>query len=445
MSTNFDMIPLYENLAKDLFRSVVERDYRIIRAISSEIQNLTIYNGFTEFVDLVISEATDCDDEEIFKLFVNYIRFGKPNETHLKNAILKGKVAVVELLLSNGVRLENTEWICESSVIYSSIFSRTKTRKDMLKLLVEYDLVEPGVKFDSVLSFLDQFLYSFVLRDDADAAEFAKICIDHKLTSDDLKSEQFYSISTGNIPLITLLIDKGPRLNDMNAEPLMHAANCQYSDVVELLLSRGANINFRDNLGNSVLHLACSSCQAENISFFLQKGIDVNIKNFNGHTAFYSLDPEAENYNKCLIIMIKELAKLIFDNVTISEDDIKLIQSESKDREHFEKSKSELSRLESIKFYSRYSYYSLLKKTINKKKLALLTKNQEVVTEFENNLHKFPYYKDDIYKIFYEAVKIRIKSDEVITKLYYIFGDTFPDTVIRKLSENLTCEDLPVM
>lgn len=65
--------------------------------------------------------------------------------------------------------------------------------------------------------------------------------------------------------------------------------------------------------------------------------------------------------------MVEELSKLVFENLSISEKDVKLIKENPETREHFEKCMKELEKMKNTQFYGYHSYYSVLKGSIRVK------------------------------------------------------------------------------
>lgn len=97
-----------------------------------------------------------------------------------------------------------------------------------------------------------------------------------------------------------------------------------------------------------------------------------------------------------------------------------------------------------IKFYSPYTCNFVFKITSNNfRKLANLTNNEEFVKKFEEGLSSFANYKDDLQKIFNEAIQARDEALEVFSRLCSLLGDLFPKLVLRKLTCNLTIKNLP--
>ena len=69
---------------------------------------------------------------------------------------------------------------------------------------------------------------------------------------------------------------------------LMYATKREESNIVELLLSRGANVNIQDQYGQTALRHAANSRLVENVILLLTKGADINISD-NTHVAIEEL------------------------------------------------------------------------------------------------------------------------------------------------------------
>ncbi|XP_046560101.1 ankyrin repeat, SAM and basic leucine zipper domain-containing protein 1-like isoform X11 [Haliotis rubra] len=68
--------------------------------------------------------------------------------------------------------------------------------------------------------------------------------------------------------------------------PVMEAAEGGHRDVVELLVSRGADVSLVDDDGNNILHCACMVGDRKTVEFVLsQDGVDINVRNNDGETA----------------------------------------------------------------------------------------------------------------------------------------------------------------
>lgn len=430
------------NLLKNLRRAIYLNEAETIRDVLSK--NLGLFKDHRSIgtVKLLLLKATKHRNTEIIDLIMGT----KENTKKIfENAVDRGDLVVVELLLKyGGARFDS-----ENSPIYN-IFARRSLRKEMLTIFLKYVNLNTGLRNKHGENFLQIFVYYFDAKCDRDAAEIAEILIDHGLSVNDLDVDGFsalhFAVEQQNFELMSVLVSKGADVNIRSKNfpaPLQMAA--QYDDVriVDLLLSNGADVNASDDFGCTPLHQACFYHNEPVIDLLIRRGADVSVEDNDGETPFSQLIFDGDEASETKIAMIKELSKLSFENVAISKSDIDSIHESPRDREHFEKCKNELDRMAKSKFYSSYSYYHVLKMSKNIKTLANLTKNKNFVRKFHENL-SFHYYRDDLKRIFDEAVEVRDKSIIVRSRLCSVFGELFPDVVISKFANNLSVEDLPV-
>jgi len=77
-----------------------------------------------------------------------------------------------------------------------------------------------------------------------------------------------------------------------NETPLAEACFYGYYDIVELLIKKGANVNFVDALDNTPLHKACEGFHLEIVKLLLEHGAEKDCENA------YSYTPE-DLANEC--------------------------------------------------------------------------------------------------------------------------------------------------
>lgn len=231
----------------------------------------------------------------------------------------------------------------------------------------------------------------------------------------------------------------------MGQSPLHLAACYENRDIVDLLISKGAFVNSLSKMSYTPLHKACSNNVVQNISLLIRKGADVNAEDPNGQTPVSFLQEENDNYDECVIEMVKEFSKLTFKGSVVSKKNMDFVRASPMAEEHFENCKRELQLMADTKFRADYSYFCLLDKKMNLKKLAQLTKNEEFVTKFEKGLPNFSYYVEDLQEVWKDASRVKDEMDAVYEILKSVFKEFLPEIVLRKLTNNLKLEDLSPM
>lgn len=372
--------------------------------------------------------------------------------TPLQYAIVEGHMQYAKLLLKNGARLTGPEWNDRNFPMYMVALSPANKQIEILQLLIEYGLDTRFCNNEGENYLLFALNRAEIFGNNIVA--ITDILLNSGIPVNDVnnfgKSPLIYAVMIKNIQLISTLIKRGADVNyQVNGGffPLLYATLCNEENIVDLLLSSGAEVNAKNRSGATALHAACLGCQEKIIKVLLQKGASINEMDEKGHTPFFYLISQKsyDFYVPCIRTVTKEMAKQKFlKNAELSEKNMALITANSEIQTLFLNCMEELYQLSSIKFYARYSYHSVWNMSRNLKKLANLTKNKEFVFKFEQGLHKFSDYKDDLRRIFDDAIQVRDKSITVISRLKDLFKDLLPEIVIRKLSENLIPEDLPL-
>jgi len=118
----------------------------------------------------------------------------------------------------------------------------------------------------------------------------------------------FKAIRNGKIEMVKEAIANGANVNTFNINiisPLHYAVSSSQNDIVELLISKGADVNFiGGNRGFSPLIVAINGNNVEVVRMLLANGADINAKdgNTNGESPlFYSLNSGNIEITKMLI------------------------------------------------------------------------------------------------------------------------------------------------
>ena len=106
---------------------------------------------------------------------------------------------------------------------------------------------------------------------------------------DDLVDEEYEPRS--NREVVELLLSRGADINAINVHgqtPLWDALYARFNDVTELLIKHGADINAKNYVdGKTVLHAAAFNIDLEAVKLFVSRGGDIHAQSFNGDTPLH--------------------------------------------------------------------------------------------------------------------------------------------------------------
>lgn len=93
----------------------------------------------------------------------------------------------------------------------------------------------------------------------------------------------------GDFETVKKLLDESAEDNDDGKGfSLLHISCFKgYTKIVNLLLQKNSDVNFRTKSGYSSLHLACQMGHVDIVKLLLSKGADVNLVDNNGSSPLY--------------------------------------------------------------------------------------------------------------------------------------------------------------
>ena len=170
--------------------------------------------------------------------------------------------------------------------------------------------------------------------------------------------------------IVELLLSYGANIHSANHDwstPLHMSIFHGHMEVVRCLLQRNVNLNFTDQQGNTVLHIATMKNNFEGVVLFLEHGIDFEIRNHKGETAVEIA--RALNHEH-IVNLIEEKRESLSDFVYNAEE--KRVQAKQLMNEFTEKERL-LEKMENLKV-----------KELNER----LQRKENEVTEVNNDLDK---------------------------------------------------------
>lgn len=100
------------------------------------------------------------------------------------------------------------------------------------------------------------------------------------------------AIESGDLKAVSELLNFGINPNvqgyTFNSTPLIEASAENQTELVKLLLEKGANVNLQNNNGTTALIFACLKDNEEMVKALLQHNPILHLKNAQGKTAFDS-------------------------------------------------------------------------------------------------------------------------------------------------------------
>ena len=114
----------------------------------------------------------------------------------------------------------------------------------------------------------------------------------------------YEAAESGDIDELRLLLKSNPSLvkstDQYGSTPLHGAAGEEDTQVVDLLLTNGADINAKNNDGVSPIHVAVYPRMA---AYLITKGADINLPSSNGDTPLHTFAAEAEGLDVMEVLL----------------------------------------------------------------------------------------------------------------------------------------------
>jgi ankyrin repeat protein len=226
------------------------------------------FYGRKETAELLISKGVDVNIKD------NY------NNTALMTTVYLGNDEIAELLISKGadVNIKDTRGTVLKSR-FSGINSIIDTILDPNNKNGYWQDVSPTEVRLKPNSNIKEGDVKEIAKDD-----FDKIwAILQRVLQG--KTALIFAAERGNNKMVELLISKGADINAKDEEgrtALMSAAFYGRKETVNLLISNGADANTKDNYNNTALMIAASAGNKGMVELLLSKGADVNAKDTRG-------------------------------------------------------------------------------------------------------------------------------------------------------------------
>lgn len=195
-----------------------------------------------------------------------------------------GFIEIVKILLQHGAHVNMTRKDNASSLLISAQNGHTEIVQILLSHGAQTDIF-PNSKFHPLLQAVKR-----------KHNEIVDLLLNHNTSTIDVEDKAgatplLTALHNGDILIAKKLIEKGANVNLPNYEgitPLTLAVTQnKLGEIVQLLISRGANIDMVGKCQCSPLYMACQSGQTETVAMLLAYGANPNIANSWGSTPLH--------------------------------------------------------------------------------------------------------------------------------------------------------------
>ena len=205
--------------------------------------------------------------------------FSQDRDFDLIVAAEKGDTTEVIELLKQGANVDAQTYDGISPLMYAS----QNGHVEIIKILLENDC-DLEIKSNNTMT----ALFSAVRANKLDAAELLlKNGADINARDTNKASPLLYAIANGWFIMADMLIFYKAKIipDDYGTTPLMIATLYGYTDIVELLINKGENVNRKDKYGYTSLMIATQNGYYDIVKILIENGSDINITSNKNTTA----------------------------------------------------------------------------------------------------------------------------------------------------------------
>ena len=223
--------------------------------------------GHTEIVQILLKKGADVNAEDEY------------GGTALMIAAENGHTEIIKLLLEKGADVNAKDWYGKTALMYAAYYGHTET----VQLLLE-----KGAKYDPLYKTNDDFTYLMAFA----RGGFINYCqellnkgadVNAKIESgwDIGKTALMYAAENGHTEIVKLLLEKGAKYDPFYKTNggftyLMAFARCGLTNYCQELLNKGADVNAKIesgwDIGKTALMYAAVNGHNEFVKLLLKKG-----------------------------------------------------------------------------------------------------------------------------------------------------------------------------
>lgn len=376
---------MVDDIIRNLRAAVYRNDSTDLTSILSDPVFLKhpLKNSEIEYLYLNACDSTD----QIKEILLDYLSLSTNQGDivqDLKVALIQGNMQMSEQILANGVLLDGQIWNEHSPArfIFSSKIIQNRPR--LLDLLISH-----GMNTNYCTANGENLLHILLYFSDVGDENFIN------------EAELVEILLRSRVPI--------NEVNEFGKSPLWDAVEKRKLMMTRFLVEQGADINIRDVEGWTPIFMACENHDENIIRFLLENRATINLTDIEGRTPYSRISSDAPSYNECVMMIVKEIAKISFSGGQKMSLDFQLIQCDEK-VEWFEACVAELSLMSNTMFYETYSYFSILTGEISSKKIEKFIKHRNFLDNCRKKIRSFMIYRNELKKIFERAVSVYNKA-----------------------------------
>ncbi|XP_058793257.1 putative ankyrin repeat protein RF_0381 [Phymastichus coffea] len=434
---NNDRLPLVEN-GTLLWVAVSKCNSEIAKILvqaGADVNVKTVSRGLSLLHFLAVKEYPDID-LAVFLMDngaeINAVN--NHNTTVLDWAIYFGKTAMVEELLNRGARVTN---------ITLTAITNCHKPTELIPLIIN----DPDVETRDNRAIA---IFLFLMLQPIIKYEILRMMINLGIPLN-RKTESGHSllqiaVKMRDFDLITFLLDHGADVNlrtDKSFYPLIIAISLRDIVITKVLIKYGANIHENcTNHGSRPIHFACSNLSDEIITLLLKLGVDISVTTNKGWTSLSLMSCEDNYLNQSVLVVIKHIALLMCQGITVSELDLQIICDKPIAHIAFENCMDELVFMQHYIIYGNITQFCIISYSVEQ--LSMLVRNNDFIRNYSQNQElrriQFPFYNRDM-EIRFRIAEMRnniISSKEKFVD--QIFHNILP-LVILKIIAYYLCLD----
>uniref|UniRef100_A0A0G4HI30 Uncharacterized protein n=1 Tax=Chromera velia CCMP2878 TaxID=1169474 RepID=A0A0G4HI30_9ALVE len=269
-----------------LHRACYERRTDIVRFLVSQGANVNaeeMFKGYTalhracyercaDIVRFLVSQGANVNAEEMFKGY-----------TALHRACYERRADIVRFLVSQGANVNAEEMFKGYTALHRACYER---RADIVRFLVSQGANVNAEEMFKGYTALHRACYER-------RADIVRFLVSQGANVNAKDDQQACAVYKGSMEIVDFLLEKGADLKTRNLRgySLLHeAALGNHSEMAEMLIDRGLEVNARDDHQISPLQLTRfflkdgSLCDVDFAVVLIDRGADVNEVNVNGLT-----------------------------------------------------------------------------------------------------------------------------------------------------------------